>query len=99
MKFTRTGDVNLDGTVGFADLLALAQHYGAAHAVWDQGDVDYDGAVSFVDLLALAQNYGGTAGAFPGATMVAAAPATIPEPAVVFWVVVASCLARRRRRF
>ena len=58
VKYTRVGDVNLDGTVNFNDLLALAQHYGNTGANWDQGDLNYDGTVNFNDLLALAQNYG-----------------------------------------
>lgn len=52
------GDINLDGTVGFADLVALAQHYGHTNATWDQGDLNYDGAVGFGDLVLLASNYG-----------------------------------------
>jgi autotransporter-associated beta strand protein len=60
VKFARKGDVNLDGTVSFPDLLALAQHFGQTNANWDQGDMNYDRAVAFPDLLALAQNFGGT---------------------------------------
>ena len=53
------GDANLDGKVGFADLLLLAQNYGKKdNANWDQGDFNYDGKVTFADLLLLAQNYG-----------------------------------------
>jgi hypothetical protein len=52
------GDVSDDGTVGFTDLLTLAQHYGAANADWNAGDLNGDGSVNFSDLLVLAQNYG-----------------------------------------
>ena len=52
------GDVNLSGAVDFADLLKLAQDYGATGATWDQGDLNYDGVVNFADLLLLSQNYG-----------------------------------------
>jgi hypothetical protein len=52
------GDLNHDGSVGFADLLSLAQHYGAANAAWEQGDLNGDGSVGFDDLLILAQDYG-----------------------------------------
>ena len=55
--FTLTGDVNHDGSVGFSDLLILAQHYGTA-GTFSAGDVNYDGTVGFADLLLLAQNYG-----------------------------------------
>lgn len=58
LKFTVIGDANLDGQVGFSDLLALAQNYGKSNANWDQGDFTGEGVVSFADLLILAQNYG-----------------------------------------
>ena len=60
IKWTRIGDVNLDGTVNFSDVLALIQHYGSGqgNANWDQGDMNYDGSVTFPDVLALVQNYG-----------------------------------------
>lgn len=53
------GDVDVDGTVGFNDLLTLAQNYptpsGAAHY---NGDVNHDTSVDFADLLIVAQTYG-----------------------------------------
>ncbi len=56
------GDTNLDGSVNFDDLLAIAQHYGDTGAKWVGGDVNYDSVVNFDDLLLLAQNYvGGSA--------------------------------------
>ncbi len=58
---TLKGDTDLDKSVTFGDLLALAQNYGSAGKVWTQGDTNYDGSVNFTDLLALAQNYGLTA--------------------------------------
>ena len=58
VRYTIMGDANLDGTVNFADLVTLAQHYGQSNATWDQGDFNYDGVVNFSDLVLLAQNYG-----------------------------------------
>lgn len=87
---TIPGDVNLDGKVGFADLLTLAQHYGTQDAGWIGGDMNGDGMVDFNDLLILAQNYGaGTAAAF----------ASVPEPATIglFGLVGMGLMARRRR--
>lgn len=53
------GDANLDRSVGFADLVAVAQHYGnSSGQALAMGDVDGDGTVSFADLVAVAQNYG-----------------------------------------
>ncbi len=55
---TLAGDVNYDGTVNFADLLLLAQHYGSSQPLFENGDLTGDGSVGFDDLLLLAQNYG-----------------------------------------
>lgn len=53
------GDATRDGTVGFDDLLLLAQNYGkSAAALWTEGDFNYDGRIDFDDLLLLAQSYG-----------------------------------------
>ena len=80
VRLARYGDANLDGVVGFDDLLALAQHYGTPTARWDAGDFNYDGSVGFDDLLLLAQNYGSTllVGAGPA---LGDQPATTPVPA------------------
>jgi hypothetical protein len=56
--FVFAGDANRDRTVGFADLVILAQNYGASGKTFPQGDFDYNGAVGFPDLVILAQRYG-----------------------------------------
>ena len=63
IRLARTGNVNLDGTVNFSDVLIMIQHYGHANSNWDQGDLNYDGTVNFADVLALIQNYGGSGAA------------------------------------
>jgi len=73
LRYTRIGDLNLDATVNFTDLLALAQHYGRATAKWNDGDLNYDGSVTFSDLLSLAQNYGRSAAVAAAASSVVAA--------------------------
>lgn len=60
------GDANRDGTVGFEDLLIVAQNYGQAGRVFSQGNFNYDGVVGFDDLLILGQNYGQTLFVQPG---------------------------------
>lgn len=75
------GDATLNGTVDFADLLTLAQHYGQPGG-WESGDFNGDGTVGFDDLLTLAQHYGQgiqTAGA-------AGAASAVPEPAAAVLV-------------
>jgi hypothetical protein len=103
VKYTIPGDLNLDGTVNFADLLGLAQHYGHTNASWGQGDLNYDGAVNFADLLSLAQNYGqtlGSASVTPTITLppdLQAAFDTVPEPGLLVAACLAAALLRRRR--
>jgi hypothetical protein len=50
------GDASDDGTVGFADLVAVAQHYNGAGSA-AQGDFNGDGTINFGDLVTVAQNY------------------------------------------
>lgn len=107
VAFTLVGDSNLDGSVGFTDLLSLAQNYNAA-GVWAQGDFDYDGQIGFTDLLALAQNYNlslmaSDAGRLSGASAAFAADfalamSVVPEPATLGLLAAAGLMASRRRR-
>jgi hypothetical protein len=102
------GDADFDGSVGFSDLVAVAQNYGIAtgDARWDQGDFTGDGNVGFDDLVKVAQNYcgGPLTAPIPGASAgfqadLTAAFASVPEPssAIVLLVAVAG-LARPRGR-
>jgi hypothetical protein len=107
IALTLKGDTNVDRTVNFDDLLALAQSYSLAGA-WKNGDSNRDGQVTFDDLLALAQNYGGTFLA-DGSTSVdaslanqfdahwAMARVVIPEPTLAGLMLVAGAGLIRRR--
>jgi hypothetical protein len=107
LRSTLPGDANLDGSVGFDDLLALAQNYGMPGR-WTQGDSNYDATISFDDLLALAQNYGaavlidGTIRVDPDRSASftsdwSMARSVIPEPSVV-GAMTALALGVMRRR-
>ena len=106
---TRAGDASMNGSVGFEDLVRLAQNYGDASgdAIWSKGDFNYDGGVSFEDLVILAQNYGQSlpAAAIAGAPAgfdedLARAMAQVPEPGGVGLIALASCgVLTHRRRF
>lgn len=58
--FVLAGDADHDGTVGFNDLVKLAQSYNQVGHSFSEGNFDYspDGAVDFNDLVLLAQRYG-----------------------------------------
>lgn len=107
----RPGDANADGTVNFADLLALARNYSRSTIRWSEGDFDGNGVVNFSDLLALARNYNTTGpqtGALVDATSAdfaanwsaAEALAAVPEPTttVLLTLTAVPMLLKRRRR-
>lgn len=78
--FALAGDANHDRTVGFADLVAVAQNYGkTGGATWAMGDFNHDGNVGFADLVTIAQRYGKTL-PLP-ATVPALIPANVAAPA------------------
>ena len=60
------GDIDCDGSVGFADFLELSNSFGQVvddrgqivDAVWTDGDFNGDGLVDFADFLSLAANFG-----------------------------------------
>ena len=84
---TLPGDADLDGKVGFADLVILARHYGMINATWTDGDFNRDGIVDFGDLVTLAGNYGrALSGGAPVSSDVSSgngrAVAQVPEPLV-----------------
>jgi hypothetical protein len=99
------GDANLDGTVDFNDLVALAQNYNTSGKTWFHGDFTYDGTVDFNDLVQLAQNYNQPVPsdpAFASASFdadLARAFASVPEPGTSALVGAGTfVLALRRKR-
>jgi len=63
------GDATGDNATNFADLVVIAQNYGAAGRGQATGDFNFDGLVNFADLVLIAQNYGGAALASPAAAL------------------------------
>jgi hypothetical protein len=108
IRLVVSGDANLDGAVGFADLVRLAQNYNTTtgDSIWTRGDFTYDGIVNFADLVKLAQNYGTAlpASAVPGAAADFSADwsralAQVPEPTTLSFAFLASSwLSGRRAR-
>ena len=83
----RSGDADLDGTVGHDDFVTLRSAFGTpAGAVWVKADFTGDGAVDFRDYIAQKRHV-----APPGARALA------PEP-LTWALLAAGALALRRRR-
>jgi hypothetical protein len=78
--FHLPGDFNLDRTVGFADLVAVAQHYDQPVTRYADGDANGDGLCNFLDLVAVAQNYDSTLAPPTGAAVPAPVPAASSAP-------------------
>ena len=57
IRFTYTGDANLDGQVDLADLSILASSWQMAGRQWCQGDFNYSDSVDLTDLSLLASNW------------------------------------------
>lgn len=95
IKTALHGDTNLDGTVAFVDLLAVAGSLGKeASAVWADGDFDYDGRVTATDLLMLEANYSSLT--FDQDWQLA--QSLVPEPAGTLAAgVVVAAFSRRKR--
>ncbi len=106
VRMTLLGDTDLNGSVNFTDLLALARAYNGSGS-WINGDSNADGTIGFTDLLALSRNYnlslaedGSTLpiGTSSFAVDWALAISMVPEPASLGVVACAGLLISRRRR-
>lgn len=89
---TLLGDADLDGSVQFADFLALSEGFGQEGG-WEQGDFDSNGMVEFQDFLLLSQNF--------GQPTAESQTASVPEPSMACYAMIAAslcCLVRRTRR-
>lgn len=88
LRYTRTGDANLDGITNISDFSALAANFNQSGA-WVKGDFNYDGVVNISDFSLLAANFNQSAAALPRGS--------VPEPATLS-VLSAALLLRRRSR-
>ena len=96
IRYTYSGDANIDGTVDTIDFNQVAANFSGSSKDWNQGDFNYDGTVDSVDFNLLASNFGQVR---PGAA--SQLGGLVPEPATGGLIVGALSvlgLARRRRK-
>jgi len=111
IRYTRIGDLNLDGTVTISDFIDLASNFNhIGGSTWQMGDVNYDGSVTISDFIDLASNFNQSVSgdALPiseeDAAMLASFAAehgasAVPEPHSLVVVSLGLLSIRRRRRF
>jgi autotransporter-associated beta strand protein len=90
IRFTLSGDANLDGQVNSTDFSMLAANFNQLGRFWAQGDFNYDGLVNALDFNAIAANFGDSLSAPELATLV-------PEPSSVAVVAISLLMTRRMR--
>jgi hypothetical protein len=73
LKYTLTGDANLDGQVNSADLQRLLAFFNTS-AAWDGGDFNYDGQVNSADLQAMLFTFNTALGNQASGALAAAQP-------------------------
>jgi hypothetical protein len=107
IKYTWSGDSNLDGKVDVTDLGNLALAWNGTGQQWRTGDFNYDGNVNVSDLYLLAQNWQqgvSTPALGPDLNLLLASfglPTAVPEPTSIGLIgmgLVGALSARRRRK-
>jgi fibronectin-binding autotransporter adhesin len=95
IRYTLSGDSNLDGTVNTLDFNLLAASFNNSGKLWQNGDYNFDGFVNGLDFNAIATNFGFNQPApLPGEM-----PAVlVPEPGSVALLGFALLKQRRKNR-
>ena len=94
IRYTFSGDSNLDGTVNSNDFTALATHFNQTGKSWFDGDFNLDGTVNALDFNAIASNFGQALSFSP------ALGSLVPEPSLaMIWIGLGifGCRYRRHR--
>jgi hypothetical protein len=91
LRYTFSGDANIDGVVNTADFTALANRFNSSTQLWTDGDFNYDGFINAIDFNALATNFGQSL-ASPGLGTI------IPEPLAAALLIASPLLLNRRER-
>jgi len=57
VRYTYSGDANLDGSVDTIDFNLVASHFSQSGAMWDTGDFDFNGTTDTIDFNLLVSNF------------------------------------------
>jgi hypothetical protein len=106
VKYTYTGDTNLDGIVSFDDYAAMdAAFFGAIPNLgWATGDINFDGAINFDDYAVVDHVFFHQGGPLSGESVTAsdsfAETLAVPEPgavvlAILSLLVISACTTRQ----
>jgi autotransporter-associated beta strand protein len=100
IRYTYSGDANMDGSVDTVDFNILASNFSQSSKNWTDGDFNYDTVVDTVDFSLLASNFGQTLPAASAASSLGSVGALVPEPgfAGLATIIGGMLIARRRRR-
>ena len=95
MRYTRTGDANLDGVVNNDDVTIVGANYapGFAKPHWDLGDFDYNGFVDDDDVTLLGVYYNPAATPIPAPALESGGVAAVPEPTTLVLLAIGLLLA------
>jgi len=94
IRYTYSGDANLDGTVNSTDFNSFLAGYGTtANGIWGRGDFNFDRKVNTTDFNLLAANYGLVLSATPSAV-----GTVVPEPTNGVIISAAFLLTLHRKR-
>jgi len=91
VRYTYSGDADLDGVVGTSDFTALSTNFNAQNSVWAAGDFNYDGKVNALDFNALASNFGQSLPSEGLGTLA-------PEPSIGLLALLLTGVSRRTKR-
>ena len=95
VKYTYTGDLNLDGRVTIADYLQMDRGQAQGLAGYAAGDLDYSGVINGADYFLIDQSFLGQGAPMAGEAFAASA---VPEPSLLAMIPLAATALLRRRR-
>lgn len=101
VKYTRAGDLNLDGSISIADYLRIDRAMTSGASGYWNGDVTYDGTIDASDFFLMDMNYlDQFASPLAGGAAAEAAPGVgaVPEPGAMAVLALGAMGLLRRRR-